>query len=630
MSEILDKKLRYLILVESPEKSKTITKIFRDAGYNNVTVMATIGHFTKLNIGTGYYNTGIYPEDNFKIDYVIDDNKKENIRKLKEQIKFSDFVYLAADPDREGTAIAWSCAEFLNIPKKKYRRIMYQAINKKAIFEAIQNASDIDLDMLNAAHTRQALDALLGFRLSGVVRNKVNCKSVGRVQTAALQLIVDRELEIINFKPEKYFDLYLHFIKNKTEFKAKYQGTDKKPIKRLDTQEQINKIFEDCKGNKFVVKSVDYKDRFEYPKPPFSTATFQQECSNKLGLTVNQSQECAQKLFDAGKISYHRTDSEIFEEEFEGILKDYTSKNYDKKYLSGNIVKGKNDADAQEGHEALHVLDLKLTPDKYEDEAPSELLAKVYRLIYNRTLATAFKPATIAQTTYNIYNNEHKFILNSNELKFEGYRYVYSYKDESEQKEQLVKETFKEGEELKECSFESIPMETKPKSRFKEASFVKEMKDVGIGRPSTYASTIETIKSDSRGYCKVVDKCLKPTDKGMTLIEFVKNNLSDLINIGYTRDMEKSLDLIAQGKLNYLEFLKSFFEKLTTTAEKIDSDKTKYKKKSDVIEESTENIVCPNCGSKMNLRKGKYGPFYGCSKYPDCKTIINLKSIKKK
>ncbi len=614
---MFSKDKRVLILVESPEKAKTINKIFKSEGYDNVVVKATIGHFTKIVDGSGYYNTGIHPEANFKMDLKIDESKKDNVQKLKEQIKYADLIYIASDLDREGECIGWTCVEFLNIPKSKYKRIRYNAINKAAIFKAIEEANDIDYNLVDAANARKCLDKGLGYSISQQVRLAGKGKSAGRCQTPGLEIIVDRENEILNFKPEKFVDLYLKFSKNKTEFKAKYQGTDKKPIKHLSNEKEVDSIFNDCKGNPFIIKDIEYKDRVNNPKPPFCTATFQQECANKLGLTVKQATDCAQKLFDAGKISYHRTDDECFEESFENDLKKFVKLHY-KDYASGKVVKGKNDENSQEAHEALHVLDLNLTPEKLAEGGEfSDLHVKVYRIIYNRTIATALKPAITSETKYNIYNNDkHKFTLTSNELKYEGYRVVYNYKDEDEKSNDsdLVKETFKEGEELKNCSFEVKEDETKPKPRYKEATFLAELKDKGIGRPSTYHTILETIKSPDRGYCTVENKCLKPTERGMEFIKYIKDNFSDLLNIEYTKEMEKSLDLIASGKLHYIDFLKGYFNKLDESIAKVSP-----------INNQNIDKICPQCGKPLRFKNGVFGPFYGCTGYPDCKYVEKIK-----
>ena len=620
----MDKSKNILILVESPEKAQTISKIFKNEGFSNVVVKATIGHFTKIKDGSGYFNTGVHPDDDFKIDFILDSDKKGNITILKEQIKKADLVYICSDPDREGEAIAWTCVKFLGIPKNKYKRATYHAINKKDIFKGIEDASDIDYNLVDAANARKVIDKCIGYRLSQIVKKSINAKSVGRVQSPALMLIVDRDAEIENFKVETYYDLYLHFFKNNVEFKAKYQGTDKEPIKRLSNEELIDKIVEECKHNSFIVKNIESKEKRENPKPPFSTATFQQECSSRLGLTVKQSASCAQKLFEAGKISYHRTDDETFGEDFANELISFVKANFDKKYISGTVTKGKKDENAQEGHEALHVLDLNLTPKEFtKDSIANDLLVKVYRIIYNRTIACALKSAIISQTTYNIYNNEHKFNLVSNELKFDGFKIVYQNQEEENKEEdsEVVKETFAINEVLKKCSLESVRKETTPPSRYKEASFVIEMKNKGIGRPSTYPTIIETLKKEDRGYCILENKYLKSTDKGKNLSKFLLENFSDIISIDYTRVMEENLDKIAKGELDYLEFLKKFINDLEDTVKK-------YQTKEHLSDSIEIDLKCPNCGKPMKLRNGKFGEFYGCSGYPKCKTVIKKESVK--
>jgi len=609
---MFDKDKRVLLIVESPEKARTISKIFKDAGFAKVIVKATIGHFTKLKDGTGYYNTGIHVDNDFKMDFIIDSAKKDNVIELKQQVKLADFIYLCSDGDREGEAIAWSCVKYLNIPKSRYKRAFYRAITKKDIFEAIENAIDIDYNLVDAAHARQCIDKLIGYRLSSIAKKNVGAKSVGRVQSPALKMIVDREKEIMNFKPETYYDLFLHFkSESNKDFKAKYCNKKGEPIS-FKSKDEIDAVINECKESHNVVCSVENKLRYENPKNPFSTATFQQECSNKIGLTVKQSQDTAQALYDKGFISYHRTDSEAFEEEFENVLKDYVSKTFDKEYVSGTVTRGKVDDSAQLGHEALHVTDLTLTPDVFAKQINNDLLAKVYKIIYNRTIACALKPAVYSTTRY-ILNNvkyiKHYFVMNSKELKFAGYRTVYgSYVDEED--EDLIKESFEEGYQTSSDTYESVEKTTTPPKRFAEATFVKEMKDAGIGRPSTYATTIETIKSDSRGYCVVEDKCLKPTELGIKLSDFLDERFSDLVGVQYTAEMEKDLDDIATGKIKAVEFLDDFYSKLEHLAQ---SSK-------DV------EMICPNCGAPMKLRKNKQNGnvFLGCSRYPDCKTIVNI------
>lgn len=616
---MFDKNKRVLLLCESPEKARTISKIFKDAGYDKVIVKATIGHFTKLRDGTGYYNTGIHVKDDFKMDFVIDSTKKDNVTELKQQVKLADIVYLVADPDREGEAIAWSCVKYLNIPKSKYKRAFYHAINQKDIFNGIENAVDIDYNLVDAAHARQCIDKLIGYRLSSIAKKNVGAKSVGRVQSPSLKMIVDREKEIKDFKPETYYEVILSFsnynvgesnLKEKKEFKAKYCDI-KGDVITLKTNKEANKVIDDCIENSNHIFKIDNKLKYENPKNPFSTATFQQECSNKLGLTVKQSQDSAQSLFDKGFISYHRTDSEAYESEFENILKDFVKRTFKDEYISGIVTRGKADENAQLGHEAIHCTDLTLTPEIFACQNKDELLCKVYKLIYNRTIACALKPAIYSTTKYIIKNNsgEHYFVMNSKELKFAGYKAIYGYDvDEEDKNSETVEEQLEIGHRTVGDSYTSVEKTTTPPSRFKEASFVKEMKDAGIGRPSTYASTIETIKSASRGYCVVENKCLKPTELGISLSDFLDERFSDLVGVQYTAEMEKDLDLIANGKLSYLDFMQNFFKRLESL----------------VHDSKDVEMTCPNCGAPMKLRKGQYGEFWGCTKYPDCRTTIKI------
>lgn len=613
----LDKNKRYLILVESPEKARHITDIFKKEGYTKVIIMATVGHFTFIDDTGGYCNTGVNIED-FSVKYKIDPNKADNVRKLKEQVKAADFIFIASDLDREGESIAWFCREFLNIPKNKYARIRYHEITKTAIFKAIEEAANIDENMVKAAEARRLIDIMFGYRLSQIARknvlvNGIHPKSVGRCQTSALRLIVERELEILNFKPEKYIDLYLRFEKNKVEFKAKYQGTHKKSIKNLNSMNEVDKIFNECKGKDFIVTDIEHKDRNENPKPPFCTATFQQEAVNKLGLTTDGAMDVAQRLFNSGYISYHRTDDEVMDPEFAQTLLAFVNNKYGKKYTSKKVMEGKKDENAQAGHECLRVTDLNLTPDQFSKKSNSEIDSKVYKLIYNRTIASAMTPAVIAVTTYTIHNGKHKFSMNSNELMFDGYRKAYGYKDEGETDGDVIEESFKKDEKLEKCTFDPQEKETQPKPRYKEAAFIKVLKEEGLGRPSTYATHIKTIKDEKRGYTKIEKKCFVPTELGMELVKYCIENFKRLADIEFTSRVEAGLDDIAKGKVSYLEFMQAFYEALEEIASKLDG---------------STNEVCPECGKPVVIRKSKYGSFKACSGWPNC-TWNDINSKKK-
>lgn len=614
----IDSEKRYLLICESPNKVKSISQILKSLGYNNVIVQASVGHITHI-ADTGEYNMGIDTKNNFKANYKVPDAKKDVVKKLKEQVKFADNVILATDGDREGEAIAYHLVEELKIPAKKQNRITYHEITKSAIEKAIKNSRGIDYDLVAAAVSREKADKIIGYRLSGIARNNVGARSVGRCQSAGLKLIAMREEEIINFKPELYYDLYLHFSKNRTEFRAKYCGTDKKEVRSLPSLDDCKKIVAECKGNDYSILNITKKDSLENPKPPFTTSTFQQEVSKKLGISVKSAMECAQKLFEGidigGKhvslITYIRTDDASYAPEFLPVLEEFVRGKYGDNYYAP-VKFGKKGDNAQEGHEGIRCIDLEMTPDKLRAYIDNDKLVKVYTIVYNRTVASAMKPAIIANTIYTIANGHNRFSMTSKELKFDGYRAVYNYSEEKSEDDQLVKETFKEGEILKDTSLEALEKETKPSPRYDESSFIKELDKQGIGRPSTYATILQVLLDDKRGYCKVEDKKIVPTALGMKLSEFLDNSFPDVINIKYTAELEKELDLIAQGKMDSVDFLATFYKNLEESIAKVSPADNQEK-------------VCPECGKPMQIRKGRYGLFWGCTGYPKCNKIESIR-----
>lgn len=615
MAKAKEKAPRCLLLVESPNKIKTFQQILPD----NFIVQASVGHITQI-ADTGKYNLGIDVDNDFQASYKIMEGKSDIVKKLKEQVKLADIVYVYSDGDREGEAIAYHLVQQLKIPKYKCKRATSHEITKKAVLNAIENPRDLDYDLIAAATTRQKLDKIVGYRLSNIARKNVNARSVGRCQSAGLKIIVDREKEIQSFKSSKYFDLYLKFKKNGTDFKAKYQGTADKQIKNFPSLEACKKVVNDCKNFNYIISDIQTKDVKENPKPPFITSTFQQEVSKKLGIGIKSAMDCAQKLFEGidvnGKhvslITYIRTDSPTYAPEFLPTLEAFVKKTYGASYYSP-VKFGKSSENSQEGHEGIRVVDLEMTPDQLSQYVHNDLLLKVYSIIYNRTVASAMKPAIIANTIYTISNNNHRFSMTSKELKFDGYRKVYYYNDPDDNSDDtLVKEVFIKDEILKDTSLEALEKETKPPARYDEASFIKELDKKGIGRPSTYASIINTILDKNRNYCIIEDKKIVPTDHGINLSAFLDKCFPSIISIEYTAKLEKDLDLIANGKQDNVEFLKVFYsnlEKAISDVQGADSD---------------TNNVCPLCGASMKYRKGKFGAFLGCSTYPECKGIISL------
>lgn len=610
---------RILVIVESPTKAGTV-KSFLPSNY---VVMASKGHISDIANGGSYWNTGIDPSDNFKADFEVDPEKKAIVAKLKSEAEKADLVILASDPDREGEAIAWSLRKFLRIPKAKCKRASYTEVTRTAVVNAMEHPREIDEDLVDASHARMKLDKMLGYRLSSIAKRAMGAKSVGRCQSAGLKLVALREDEIQGFVPEQYSELFLNFSISNESFKAKYWG-DREEVKRA-SREQMLAIVKDCYlledgGFGYKVSSIECREKSSQPKPPFITSTFQQEVSSRLGISPKRTMEIAQRLFEGlelggqhvGLITYMRTDSTEMADEFKELLKDHIISNFGKGYYSAPR-KGKKDELSQEGHECLRVTDLSMTPDILSKYVDDKQMLKVYDIIYRRTVACSMAPARTSETTYTISIGEHLFRLVSKELLFDGYQRVYHFKDKEE--DGLCRHVFKMGEEIPSPDLEVVDKETKPKPRFTEATLLKELESSGIGRPSTYATIVSTLVDPSRGYCTVEDKSIVPTSMGMELSGFLDRNFGEIINVNYTREMEESLDLIANGKLGEVEFLTGFHKNLEDAVSRYQPAGKGSK---------PTGVKCPECGRDMVLRNGKYGEFLGCSGYPKCKHIEKI------
>lgn len=615
---MINKQDRLLLIVESPNKIKSVSSILKELGYNNIIVQASVGHISHLK-DSGEYNMGVNPKT-FEMDLQVTPDKRDVVFKLKEQVKLAKGVILATDPDREGEAIAWSLKKFLNIPDSKYYRITYHEITKPAIEKALANATKIDEELVEAAHTRNCLDKIVGYRLSPLARQELRAKSVGRCQSAGLKLVVDREKEIINFKPENYYELFLNFKKNKSEFKAKYIGDDKQDITKLSSRDACEEIGKNCYKKPYSIKNIENKEINQNAPLPFITSTFQQEVSSKLGISVKDSMNYAQKLFEGvdinGKhialITYIRTDDPVISDDFVPEIEKYIVKEYGKKYYGG-VKKVKKSANTQAGHEAIRIIDLSMTPEKLKQYVKDSKMLKIYNLIYCRTVASLMKPRKVSDTQYTIINGKYRFLLSSKEEIFDGWKAAYNYQDDKE-KEEVVKETFAIGEVLEDTKLESIEKTTQPPSRYNEASLIKTLDKLGIGRPSTYATIVTTLLDPSRNYCVIDNKKMVPTDLAMNLVNFLDKNFSELVDSSYTANLEKSLDKISEGKLDRVSFLKMFYKNLEEDIEKVSP--------------TIEQKICPECGSKLVVRKSRYGMFLGCSSYPTCRHMEKLEHKK--
>ena len=595
---------KHLVIVESPSKSKTIEK-YLGSDYK---VVSSKGHIRDLAT-TGQYGLGVDIENGFKPNYIPIAGKKKVISELKKDVKDSDIVYLASDPDREGEAIAWHLKDALGIKDDEYKRVLFNEITHDKVLDAISKPTVIDDNLVRSQETRRILDRIIGFRLSKLLQSKIGAKSAGRVQSVALKLIVDREREIEAFKEEEYWTITSNF----NEFDAdlfKYKNDDIK----LHTEEEADSVLGKL-GKDYKIESINQTAKNKKSKFPFITSTLQQEASTKLGFPAKKTMSIAQKLYEGieldngpvGLITYMRTDSVRLSDDFTKPALKYISDNYGSEYV-GYIKKSKKKENVQDAHEAIRPTSVLREPLKIKEFLSNDEF-KLYSLIYKRTLASLMADAKVKQTSIILDNNDYKFKTTGQVLTFDGYLKVYKDYESSEDK------ILPELADANILSTDRVNKEqhfTKPPARYTEAKLIKEMEELGIGRPSTYAKIIDTIKE--RGYVELVEKKFKPTKVGIESTDKLQEFFSDLINVEYTRDMEEDLDKVADGKLVWNEVLKNFYALFEPRVKNAFTDMEKK-------EPEKTGEVCPNCGNPLVIRKGKYGEFVACSNYPECKYI---------
>ena len=598
--------MKNLVIVESPSKSKTIEKYLG----KDYKVVSSKGHIRDLAT-KGKYGLGVDIEHEFKPTYEIIKGKKKMVSELKKDIKASDMVFLATDPDREGEAISWHLKDELGIDDSKYERVVFNEITKDTVINAFKHARKIDEDLVHSQETRRILDRIIGFRLSKLMQSKTGGKSAGRVQSVAVKLVVDREREIEAFVKEEYYTITAKF----NDFTAdleKYKDKKVEMHNELEADEILKKL-----SNVFKIEDVSKKEKKRQSKPPFITSTLQQEASTKLGFTAKKTMSLAQKLYEGvdlqdetvGLITYMRTDSIRLSDEFVKSAYKFIETKYGTEYL-GVVKKSKKTESVQDAHEAIRPTSITRTPEAVKPYLSNDEF-KLYSMIYKRALSSLMKDAKEEVTSVVLDNNDYKFKTTGSVIKFDGYLKVYGDYEDKDIKllppfDKYKTNVLVSNEIIKEQHF------TKPKPRYTEAKLIKEMEDLGIGRPSTYAKTMENIVD--RGYVKVEDKKFVPTEIGFEVTDKLQEYFSNLINVKYTANMENDLDKIADGKLIWYNLLDGFYKEFEPMLENAFDKMEKNKP-----EQTGE--VCPNCNSPLVIRTGKYGKFVACSNYPTCKYV---------
>lgn len=603
-----------LIIVESPTKAKTITK-FLGSGYK---VESSFGHVRDLPKST----MGIDIENNFEPKYVIPAKAKKNLNKLKELAKKADEIILATDEDREGEAIAWHLKEALKIKKDKSGRIVFHEITKGAIDEALKNPRQIDMGLVDAQQARRILDRLVGYELSPFLWKKVaRGLSAGRVQSVAVRLIVEREKEIQAFKPEEYWTIEANLHKAKEKNKplgAKLNKIEGKTIDKLgiENQAQADKITSDLEGAVYKVNNVIKKENKKNPPKPFTTSTLQQTANRWLGFSAKQTMVIAQQLYENGYITYMRTDSLNLADKFLKEAQKYLKQEIGEKYALKSPRKFKTKSKgAQEAHEAIRPTEADNSPEGLQPKLDKNQF-RLYQLIWQRAVASQMPEARLNATTIDVdaLDTNYQFRATGQVIKFDGYLRVYP-----EKSKELELPDIKKGEELSLIDLDKTQHFTKPPARYSDAGLVKELEKDGIGRPSTYAPTISTIIS--RNYVNRDDnKKLYPTDIAFVVNDLLVEHFPRTIDYKFTAHIENDLDKIASGEMSWQPVIKDFYEPFHENLE----NKYNEIKKSDIMPEEKSDQKCDKCGTVMVIKTGRYGKFYACSAFPDCKNIKSM------
>ena len=608
---------RYLVIVESPTKVKTIKKFLG----SNYVVMASNGHVRDLPKS----QMGVDLEHDFEPKYITIRGKGEILAGLRKEVKKADKIYLATDPDREGEAISWHLMKALKLEGKKVYRISFNEITKSAVKASLKNARDIDMDLVDAQQARRVLDRIVGYKISPVLWAKVKRGlSAGRVQSVALRIIADREDEIAAFIPEEYWSLDANFkVKGeKKPLTAKFYGTKDEKI-TIHNEEELHKILADLEEAEYEVVDVKRGERSKKAPLPFTTSTLQQEASKALNFATSKTMRIAQQLYEGvdikgsgtvGLITYLRTDSTRISEEADANARAYVGKSYGEEYVAetASEQKQKNDGkNIQDAHEAIRPSDVTRVPAEIKESLTRDQF-RLYQLIWKRFVASRMQPAKYETTSVKIGADDYRFTVSASKIIFEGFRLAYVESDEEKQSGNVMVNSIDKDSELTKESFDYKQHFTQPPAHYTEASLVKTLEELGIGRPSTYAPTISTIIT--RRYVAKENKNLYMTELGEVVNNIMKQSFASIVDVNFTAYMEGLLDMIAEGKVEWKSVISNFYPDLKEAVEKAEKELETVK-----IEDEVTDVVCEECGRNMVIKYGPHGKFLACPGFPECR-----------
>ena len=606
---------RYLVIVESPAKVKTIKKFLG----SNYVVTASNGHVRDMPKS----QMGIDIENDYEPKYITIRGKGEILAKLRKEVKKADKIYLATDPDREGEAISWHLSKALKLEDKKVYRISFNEITKNAVKASLKNPREIDMDLVDAQQARRVLDRIVGYKISPLLWAKVKRGlSAGRVQSVALRIIADREEEINAFIPEEYWTLDAD-LKVKGERKlltAKFYGTEKSKM-TISSKEELDEIMKEVENAEYSVADIKKGERTKKAPVPFTTSTLQQEASKALNFATAKTMRIAQQLYEGvdikgsgtvGLITYLRTDSTRISEEADATVREYIREGFGEEYVSdGDVKKSSDKKIIQDAHEAIRPTDVTRTPAAVKEFLSRDQF-RLYQLVWKRFIASRMQPARYETTSVKIAAGQYRFTVAASKIVFEGFRSVYTEAGETKEENNVLLKGLDMDSVLTKESLNSKQHFTQPPAHYTEATLVKTLEELGIGRPSTYAPTISTIIA--RRYVAKENKNLYLTEIGEVVNNIMKQSFPSIVDVNFTANMESLLDGVAEGKVRWKTIIENFYPDLEAAVEKAETELEQVK-----IEDEVTDVICEECGRNMVVKYGPHGKFLACPGFPDCR-----------